>query len=106
MRRRFFVDSFEGNGATMRGEAAHHLGRVLRAAPGQLYELSDGERVRLGKVEKIANDEVEFVLLQEIAAYRPPVELTLLLSIAKFDAMEWALEKATELGVSRIVPLA
>ena len=37
----------------MRGDAAEHLGRVLRAEPGQLYELSDGERVWLGRVESV-----------------------------------------------------
>ena len=42
MRRRFFVERFEGGAALLRGEAAHHLGRVLRAEQGQLYELSDG----------------------------------------------------------------
>jgi 16S rRNA (uracil1498-N3)-methyltransferase len=34
------------------------------------------------------------------------LKTTLLLAVVKFDAFEWALEKATELGVSRIVPLA
>jgi len=90
----------------MSGEAAHHLGRVLRAEAGQLYELSDGARVRLGRVERVGRDRVEFALLDEVTAYRPAVETTLLLSIVKFDAFEWALEKATELGVGRIVPLA
>src|SRR5260370_16508950 len=37
---------------------------------------------------------------------RSSLEKTLLLAVVKFDALEWALEKATELGVSRIVPLA
>jgi len=106
MRRRFFVERFEGDGAVMSGEAAHHLGRVLRAEVGQIYELSDGQRVRLGRVERVGRDRVEFALLEEIPAYRPAVEVTLLLAIVKFDAMEWALEKATELGVRRIVPLA
>src|SRR5215813_4008930 len=106
MRRRFFVNAFDGERAMMSGDTAHHLGNVLRAAPGQLYELSDGERVRLGRIERVAKDEIEFALLEEIAAYRPAVETTLLLAIVKFDSFEWALEKATELGVNRIVPLA
>jgi 16S rRNA (uracil1498-N3)-methyltransferase len=106
MRRRFFVEEFAGERAVMSGEAAHHLGRVLRAEVGQVYELSDGERVRLGRVESVGRDCVEFSLLEEVAAHRPAVETTLLLAIVKFEAFEWALEKATELGVSRVVPLA
>lgn len=90
----------------MEGEAAHHLGRVLRAQPGQVYELSDGAHVRLGRVEKVSRDEVEFVLLEEVPSYPPTVQSTLLLAVVKFDAFEWALEKATELGVATVVPVA
>ena len=90
----------------MEGEAAHHLGRVLRAQPGQLYELSDGERVWLGRIESAGRDRIEFSLVEALPAVMPVLETTLLLSIVKFDSFEWALEKATELGVSRIVPLA
>lgn len=89
----------------MSGEAAHHLGRVLRAQPGQVYELSDGEKVWLGRVESVGRDRVQFALVEELNAYRPKLEVTLLLSVVKFDAFEWALEKATELGAARIVPL-
>jgi 16S rRNA (uracil1498-N3)-methyltransferase len=106
MRRRFFIDNFTGNHARMHGEAAHHLGRVLRGQPGQLYELSDGTRVWLGRIDTVARDFVEFSLVEEIAAHQPSLQTTLLLSVVKFDSFEWALEKATELGVSRIVPLA
>ena len=106
MRRRFFVEQFTGNTAAIAGDAAHHLGRVLRAQEGQLYELSDGQRVRLGRIEKVARDRVEFSLLEEIPADQPAIDVTLLLAIVKFDAFEWAIEKATELGVSTIVPLA
>src|SRR5262249_20493677 len=49
---------------------------------------------------------VEFSLLEEIAAAQPIIDVTLLLAVVKFDAFEWAIEKATELGVSTIVPLA
>jgi 16S rRNA (uracil1498-N3)-methyltransferase len=106
VRRRFFVNQFASDTAVMEGEAAHHLGRVLRAQQGQLYELSDGRQVRLGRIEKVARDCIEFALLEEIPAHQPAIDVTLLLSVVKFDAFEWALEKATELGVSAIVPLA
>jgi 16S rRNA (uracil1498-N3)-methyltransferase len=90
----------------MEGDAAHHLGRVLRAQTGQLYELSDGEKVWLGRIESIMRDRVQFTLLEELPAVHPTVDITLLLAVVKFDAFEWALEKATELGVTAIVPLA
>jgi len=90
----------------MEGEAAHHLGRVLRAQTGQLYELSDGEQVWLGRIENVTRDRIQFVLLEQVPAFHPSVNVTLLLAVVKFDAFEWAIEKATELGVSTIVPLA
>ena len=110
MRRRFFVEKFEQGHALLRGEGAEHLGRVLRAEPGQLYELSDGAAVWLARVQKIlrarGSDEIEFVLVEQIPASGSPLEIRLLLSIVKFDRLEWCLEKATELGAGEIVPLA
>lgn len=90
----------------MRGEPAHHLSRVLRAEPGQLYELSDGQAVWLARVESAGRDGVEFSLVEQIPASRPALRFALLLSIIKFDRFEWCLEKATELGADEIIPLA
>ncbi|MGB9241767.1 MAG: RsmE family RNA methyltransferase [Candidatus Acidiferrales bacterium] len=111
MRRRFFVDRFERQSASLRDEAAEHLGRVLRAEPGQLYELSDGQNVWLARVERVAvskrgTSRIDFALVEPIEAAEPPVHIELLISIVKFDRFEWCLEKATELGVDEIVPLA
>jgi 16S rRNA (uracil1498-N3)-methyltransferase len=106
VRRRFFVEKFDGQRAQVSGDRAHHLGVVLRAQAGQLYELSDGLRVCLGRIEKVTRDAVEFALLEELPAQEPRLHVTLLLSVVKFDAFEWAIEKATELGVAEIVPLA
>ena len=106
MRRRFFVEKFDGQRALVSGDRAHHLGVVLRAQAGQLYELSDGARVCLGRIEKVGRDGVEFALLEELPANDPALRTTLLLSVVKFDSFEWAIEKATELGVSDIVPVA
>ncbi|MGA7852337.1 MAG: RsmE family RNA methyltransferase, partial [Candidatus Acidiferrales bacterium] len=110
MRRRFFVDHFDDGTATLRGDAAEHLGRVLRAEAGQLYELSDGERVWLGRVERVGllkrgEYRVEFSLVEPIAVQEPALRLQLLIALVKFDRFEWCLEKATELGVSEIIPL-
>jgi 16S rRNA (uracil1498-N3)-methyltransferase len=106
VRRRFFVDAFAGGTARLAGEAAHHLGRVLRAEPGQLYELSDGKTVFLARIDQISKGSIDFSLLEELPAPSASPEIAVLLAIVKFDRFEWALEKATELGVNTIVPLA
>lgn len=90
----------------MEGEAAHHLGRVLRAEAGQLYELSDGNRVWLARVEEVKRERIGFSCVEELPVWQPAFQTTLLLSIVKFDAFEFALEKATELGVRAIIPVA
>jgi 16S rRNA (uracil1498-N3)-methyltransferase len=110
MRRRFFVERFDDGTATVRGDTAEHLGRVLRAEPGQLYELSDGEHVWLGRVERVGllkrgDSRVEFSLVEPIAAQEPGLHLQLLIALVKFDRFEWCLEKASELGVGEITPL-
>jgi len=106
VRRRFFVGQFIDRTAVIDGDTAHHLGRVLRAQVGQLYELSDGIAVWLGRIESVSRDRIQFALLEEIPAHPPAVDIILLLSIVKFDAFEWAIEKATQLGVGMIVPVA
>ncbi len=111
MRRRFFVEDFSGTAAVLRGEAADHLGRVLRAEPGQLYELSDGRRVWLAKIERVAlakrgQSRIEFALIEPVPASEPALRINLLISLVKFGRFEWCLEKATELGANEIVPLA
>lgn len=99
------MEEFEAGSATLRGEAAHHLGRVLRAESGQLYELSDGERVWLARTERVGRDEIQFALVEQLPVPVASVRIELLLAIVKFDRFEWALEKATELGVDEITPL-
>jgi 16S rRNA (uracil1498-N3)-methyltransferase len=99
------VARFEAGAAVLRGEAAHHLGRVLRAEPGQLFELSDAESVWLARAERVGRDSIEFRLVEQLPAPVSRLRITILLSIVKFDRFEWALEKATELGADEIVPL-
>jgi 16S rRNA (uracil1498-N3)-methyltransferase len=106
MRRRFFVERFSEGHAAVRGDAAFHLARVLRAEPSQLYELTDGAQLWLGRIDRAGRDEVSFSLIEQIPAPVPGLTIGLLLSVVKFDRLEWCLEKASELGAGSIVLVA
>ena len=106
MRRRFFVERFEDSAAVLHGEGFYHLTHVLRAEPGQLYELSDGESVWLARTEDIGRNAIKFALVERLQVLLPALQISLLLAIVKFDRFEWAIEKATELGADEIVPVA
>jgi 16S rRNA (uracil1498-N3)-methyltransferase len=103
-RRRWIADEVSGNRAALTGEHAEHLSRVLRARVGQEFEIATGENVRRGCVTRIDPERVEFELGDVITPTATP-NVTLALSIFKFDRMEWAIEKCTELGATRIVPV-
>jgi 16S rRNA (uracil1498-N3)-methyltransferase len=103
-RRRWIADEVSGDRASLIGDHADHLIRVLRARVGDHFDIATGAAVRSGRVASIANGRVEFTLSEEIPGDRLS-EITLALSIFKFDRMEWAIEKCTELGVSRVVPV-
>lgn len=103
-RRRWIADQVEGDRAILLGQNAHHLVRVLRAKPGQEFDVLCGDKVRTGRIATIEDERVVFELGAEVAqAGSRPV--TLLLAVFKFDRMEWAIEKATELGVAGIQPV-
>ncbi len=103
-RRRWIADEVSGNRAALVGSHANHLAHVLRARIGQEFDIATPESVRRGSVTSIADGRVEFELGEAIAATAMP-SLTLMLSVFKFDRMEWAIEKCAELGTARIVPV-
>jgi 16S rRNA (uracil1498-N3)-methyltransferase len=103
-RRRWIADTWDEATASLASEQALHLIRVLRAQPGMEFEVVAGDRVWHAVIAGISGDNVRFNLIAEIEA-EPALPVTLLLSIFKFDRMEWTIEKATELGVNRIIPI-
>jgi 16S rRNA (uracil1498-N3)-methyltransferase len=110
-RRRWIADEVQGNTAVLVGEHAAHLARVLRAEIGQEFDIAIGAEVRPGTITSISDDRVEFSLgnrldtaLAETPSNSAP-KITLALAIFKFDRMEWAIEKCTEIGVARIIPV-
>ena len=104
-RRRFFVDSIRGGQAELRGDEARHLTRVLRVEAGQKFEISDNASAYLAEVVEARGERVGFRVGEPIESPTLPVKITLCAALIKFDRFEWIVEKATELGVERIVPV-
>src|SRR5260370_2253309 len=103
-RRRWIADRVEGDRAYLLGQNANHLFRVLRVKAGQEFEVVAAGAARLGTVIFASDDKVEFHLGEEILSPDLP-EISVFLSIFKFDRLEWALEKLAELGVVRVIPV-
>ena len=103
-RRRWIADEWNDRTASLRGEQAAHLIRVLRAQTGMECDMVAGGSVWRAVISGISGDAVQFALLSEVEA-EPALPVALLLSIFKFDRMEWMIEKATELGATRILPV-
>jgi 16S rRNA (uracil1498-N3)-methyltransferase len=105
-RRRWIADEVSGSRAVLVGDHARHLVQVLRAKVGQEFDISTGNDVRRGRITGIHPDRVEFEFeFGDVILHPSQTAITVVLSIFKFDRMEWAIEKCTELGVARIIPL-
>jgi 16S rRNA (uracil1498-N3)-methyltransferase len=103
-RRRWIAEHWDEATATLVGAQAEHMARVLRAEVGMEADVVAGGHVFHAEVAAVSPEEVRFNLIAEIEA-DPALPITLVLSVYKFDHMEWAIEKATELGAECIVPV-
>ncbi len=107
-RRRWIAEHWDEATATIEGAQAEHLARVLRAEPGMEADVVAGGRVFHAEVAAATQtgetSEVRFNLVAELDA-DPALPVTLVMAVYKFDRMEWAIEKATELGVAAIAPV-
>ncbi|HEX6963374.1 MAG TPA: RsmE family RNA methyltransferase [Lacipirellula sp.] len=106
-RRCFSEEPIAGPQATLAGTEAHHLLHVLRATSGMQVVLFDGSGAEFdAEVAKCKRSTVELHVLKRREVSR---ELTFSLSLGvalpKGDRQRWIVEKATELGVTRLVPL-
>jgi 16S rRNA (uracil1498-N3)-methyltransferase len=103
-RRRWIAEHWDEATATLKGAQAEHLARVLRAQPGMEADVVAGGFVFRAEIAAVSPEEVRFNLLAEVEA-DPALPITLMISVFKFDHMEWGIEKATELGVATIAPV-
>jgi 16S rRNA (uracil1498-N3)-methyltransferase len=105
---RFFASQpVAGDRCSLTGDEARHLTAVMRAKVGQEIVVFDGSgaefTARIGAIRKQGVD-LEILERREISR-ELPVALTLAVALPKGDRQKWLVEKATELGVTRLVPL-
>jgi len=113
MSERFFLAAAPQQGqARLQGDEARHLARVLRAKVGDAITLFDGSgRSWLARVTAIGRDDVGFEVETAFPAPEPAppggssTHLTLAVALPKGDRQKWMVEKLTELGVARLIPL-
>jgi 16S rRNA (uracil1498-N3)-methyltransferase len=88
-------------------EESRHLSRVCRLGVGDRVEIFDGRGFATGAdVVAVAGDSVELVAAGEPLPIRnPPCSLALATAVPKGDRLDWIVEKATELGVDRLIPI-
>ncbi len=103
-RRRWIADTWSEDTATLKGEQAAHLARVLRAQPGQIFDVVANGFLHRAEIVTVREDEVVFALHEELET-EAALPVHLLMAVFKFDHLEWGIEKATELGVARITPV-
>jgi 16S rRNA (uracil1498-N3)-methyltransferase len=102
--RRWIAEHWDEATASLTGAQAAHMARVLRAQPGMEADVVAGGHVFHAEVAAVSPDEVRFNLIAEVEA-DPALPVTLVMAVYKFDHMEWAIEKATELGVAALAPV-
>jgi 16S rRNA (uracil1498-N3)-methyltransferase len=103
-RRRWIAEHWDEATATIDGAQAEHMARVLRAQPGMEADVVAGGHVFHAEVAAVSPHEIRFNLIAELEA-DPALPVTLVMAVYKFDHLEWAIEKATELGVAAVAPV-
>ena len=105
---RLFVDQALSDGAmlTLEGQQANYLGAVLRLGAGaqvKLFDDSSGEW--LGEIVEAGKKRVTLHLTRHLREREPVPDLWLLFAPIKRGRIDWMVEKATELGADRLVPV-
>jgi len=107
--RRFYVapPALAGERVTVEGALAQRLARVLRLRPGAEIALFDGSGVEArARLDDVRDRRVVATVVERVAGRREPrVAVHLYQSIVKGERFDWLLEKGTEVGVARFVPL-
>lgn len=103
---RFFIDSINEADIFLDGENARHIGRSLRMRTGEKITVCCGGIDYDCEIRRITEDSVFLDLIEKHPCLaEPTVDVTLFQAVPKLDKLEFIIQKSTELGVSRVVPV-
>jgi len=105
---RFFLpaDAIEGGAATLKGREWRHGRTVLRVGQKDRLTLFDGAGTEyLAEIVELQPHAARVRILQKTVTPRPPYDITLAQALPKSKAMDYIVQKATELGVRQIMPV-
>ena len=107
MPHRFFCPELNENGPVrLTDTEAHHLIHVLRSQRGDLVEVFNGKGLAAScRICKVNKRDAELEIMAVKHSPSPSPVLTLATAVPKGDRFDWLIEKATELGVTRLIPL-
>jgi 16S rRNA (uracil1498-N3)-methyltransferase len=108
MRARFVVQEAvsAGRETVVRGEEFHHAARVLRLRVGEEVEVIDRAGISaMGRVTEIGHESLTVMVEEMVVSRESPLRMTLALALIAPEKFELVLQKGTELGVSRFIPL-
>ena len=96
-----------GDKALIVDERAHYIKNVLRLKIGRCFRLFNHLQLEfLVKITSINKKQIEVRFLEKIDVIKPPkLNMTLVQGLSKGDRMDYTVQKATELGVTTIVPI-
>ena len=91
---------------TVKGEEFHHTSRVVRVREGEGVEVFDGRGAAFsGEITGIGRDELRIRTGGPLPGRESPLKVALAMAVIQLEKFELVLQKATELGVSRLIPL-
>lgn len=101
---RYFVKNIQEDKVILGTEDSYHIKRVMRMKIGDKIEIVYQEKVYLGQIEAL-DDQVQAKLIEELASSKQHIRpITLAQALVKEQKMDYILQKATELGVTEIIP--
>ena len=105
---RFFIDGTADGRAYIAGADALHIAKALRMRPGEALTLCDGKGTDFeGVLETVTDRQVTVrITVSRPSQAEPTLAVTLYQGLPKGDKMDWIVQKAVELGVTAVVPVA
>ena len=101
---RYFSETKEGNYLILKEENLHHIKNVMRNKPGNKIEVIYHEKLYICEIEDVNNRKVR-IISKELEQHELNIDITIAIALVKEQKMDIILQKLTELGVNRVIPL-